>query len=141
VASTGPTPGIASSRLLVSLDRCQAIIIRSNSRISARRCAGNRSEHRGLFRTIFFAGSKWNFRAFFLVVLSLTTEKPRQWIRSGSKGQRSKPKAPSRRRLPRSLEMLSSRPKAKPTKTAGKIRNAIGGLKDTLRGKRGSSRS
>ena len=33
VASTGPTPGIASSRLLASLDRCQAMIIRSNSRI------------------------------------------------------------------------------------------------------------
>ena len=33
VASTGPTPGIASSRLLVSLDRCQAMIRRSNSRI------------------------------------------------------------------------------------------------------------
>src|SRR5712691_7026895 len=33
VASTGPMPGIASSRLLVALDRCQAMIIRSNSRI------------------------------------------------------------------------------------------------------------
>src|SRR4029434_9061883 len=33
VASTGPTPGIASSRLLVSCDRCQVTIIRSNSRI------------------------------------------------------------------------------------------------------------
>src|SRR5712671_1920128 len=32
VASAGPTPGISSSRLLVSLDRCQALIIRSNSR-------------------------------------------------------------------------------------------------------------
>src|SRR6266404_2783134 len=28
VASAGPTPGIASSRLLVSLDRCQTVIIR-----------------------------------------------------------------------------------------------------------------
>ena len=35
VASAGPTPGISSSRLLVSLDRCQALIIRSNSRICA----------------------------------------------------------------------------------------------------------
>ena len=35
VASAGPTPGTSSSRLLVSLDRCQAIIIRSNSRICA----------------------------------------------------------------------------------------------------------
>src|SRR5947207_13904967 len=35
VASAGPTPGIASSRLLVSLDRCQAVIIRSNSKICA----------------------------------------------------------------------------------------------------------
>src|SRR5664279_186676 len=33
VASIGPTPGIASSRKLVSLDRCQAMICRSNSRI------------------------------------------------------------------------------------------------------------
>ena len=33
VASAGPTPGIASSRLLVSLERCQALIMRSNSRI------------------------------------------------------------------------------------------------------------
>src|SRR5215470_818433 len=33
VASTGPTPGQLSSRRLVSLDRCQALIIRSNSRI------------------------------------------------------------------------------------------------------------
>src|SRR5664279_986513 len=33
VASIGPTPGIASSRLLASLDRCQATITRSNSRI------------------------------------------------------------------------------------------------------------
>jgi hypothetical protein len=33
VASIGPTPGIASSRKLVSLDRCHAMIIRSNSRI------------------------------------------------------------------------------------------------------------
>ena len=35
VAKTGPTPGISSSRRLVSLDRCQALIIRSNSRICA----------------------------------------------------------------------------------------------------------
>ena len=35
VASAGPTPGISSSRLLVSLDRCQAMIWRSNSRIWA----------------------------------------------------------------------------------------------------------
>src|SRR6478609_5134651 len=35
VASAGPTPGISSSRLLVSLDRCQALIMRSNSRICA----------------------------------------------------------------------------------------------------------
>src|SRR5262249_18185974 len=33
VASAGPTPGQSSSRLLVSLDRCQALIMRSNSRI------------------------------------------------------------------------------------------------------------
>jgi hypothetical protein len=33
VASAGPTPGIASSRLLVSFDRCQAMIWRSNARI------------------------------------------------------------------------------------------------------------
>ena len=33
VANIGPTPGIASSRLLASLDRCQAMITRSNSRI------------------------------------------------------------------------------------------------------------
>ena len=33
VASTGPTPGIASSRLLVSFDRCQAMICRSKPRI------------------------------------------------------------------------------------------------------------
>jgi hypothetical protein len=32
VASAGPTPGIASSRRLVSLDRCQAMIRRSNFR-------------------------------------------------------------------------------------------------------------
>src|ERR1700741_3763119 len=32
VANAGPTPGISSSRLLVSFDRCQALIIRSNSR-------------------------------------------------------------------------------------------------------------
>ena len=35
MASTGPMPGALSSRLLVSLDRCQALIIRSNSRICA----------------------------------------------------------------------------------------------------------
>src|SRR6188508_3287792 len=35
VASAGPTPGMASSRLLVSLDRCQAVMRRSNSRICA----------------------------------------------------------------------------------------------------------
>src|SRR5262249_38013964 len=35
VASAGPTPGISSSRLLASLDRCQAMISRSNSRIRA----------------------------------------------------------------------------------------------------------
>jgi len=35
VARAGPTPGISSSRLLVSLDLCQALIIRSNSRICA----------------------------------------------------------------------------------------------------------
>src|SRR5258708_1903554 len=33
VASAGPTPGISSSRLLVSLDRCQAMIWRSKFRI------------------------------------------------------------------------------------------------------------
>src|ERR1035437_884971 len=33
VASTGPTPGISSSRLLVSFDRCQAMICRSKPRI------------------------------------------------------------------------------------------------------------
>jgi hypothetical protein len=33
VASIGPTPGIAASRLLASCDRCHAMIIRSNSRI------------------------------------------------------------------------------------------------------------
>ena len=32
-ASAGPTPGIASSRLLVALDRCQAMMRLSNSRI------------------------------------------------------------------------------------------------------------
>ena len=35
VARAGPTPGISSSRRLVSLERCQAVIIRSNSRIGA----------------------------------------------------------------------------------------------------------
>src|ERR1700692_246801 len=31
VASTGPTPGASSSLMLISLDRCQALISRSNS--------------------------------------------------------------------------------------------------------------
>src|ERR1700746_3567421 len=35
VASAGPTPGISSSRRLVSLERCQAMIRRSNSKIVA----------------------------------------------------------------------------------------------------------
>ena len=35
VASAGPTPGISSSRLLVSCERCQAMIWRSNSTICA----------------------------------------------------------------------------------------------------------
>src|SRR6516162_9001107 len=35
VASAGPTPGISSSRRLVSLERCQAMIRRSNSKILA----------------------------------------------------------------------------------------------------------
>src|ERR1700730_11037572 len=35
VASAGPTPGISSSRLLAWLDRCQAVILRSDSRICA----------------------------------------------------------------------------------------------------------
>ena len=33
VANAGPTPGMSSSRRLASLDRCQTLIIRSNSRI------------------------------------------------------------------------------------------------------------
>jgi hypothetical protein len=33
VANAGPTPGSASSRLLVSLDRCQAMILRSSCKI------------------------------------------------------------------------------------------------------------
>jgi hypothetical protein len=33
VASTEPTPGASSSLMLISLDRCQAVISRSNSRI------------------------------------------------------------------------------------------------------------
>jgi hypothetical protein len=33
VASVGPTPGIASNLLLVALDRCQAMMRRSNSSI------------------------------------------------------------------------------------------------------------
>src|SRR5262245_9912822 len=48
VASAGPTPGISSSRLLVSLDRCQALIIRSNSKIralSTRRWAPRAARH------------------------------------------------------------------------------------------------
>src|SRR5258707_4587971 len=35
VASAGPTPGIASSVLLVSFDRCQAMMQRSNASIWA----------------------------------------------------------------------------------------------------------
>jgi hypothetical protein len=35
VANAGPTPGMSSSRRLASLDRCQALIIQSNSRICA----------------------------------------------------------------------------------------------------------
>ena len=35
VANAGPTPGIASSRLLVTLQRCHAMMRRSNSRILA----------------------------------------------------------------------------------------------------------
>src|SRR6266567_1926454 len=35
VASAGPTPGISSSRLLASLDRCQAMIRRSNSKTNS----------------------------------------------------------------------------------------------------------
>ena len=35
VANAGPTPGISSSRRLASLDRCQAMIMRSNSSICA----------------------------------------------------------------------------------------------------------
>ena len=35
VAKVGPTPGMSSSRRLASLDRCQALIIRSNCRICA----------------------------------------------------------------------------------------------------------
>src|SRR6516164_2411990 len=35
VANAGPTPGISSSRRLVSLERCQAMIRRSNSKILA----------------------------------------------------------------------------------------------------------
>src|SRR6266700_1859326 len=48
VANAGPTPGISSSRLLVSLDRCQAMISRSNSRIwvfSTRRWAPRATRH------------------------------------------------------------------------------------------------
>jgi hypothetical protein len=33
VASTGPTPGASLSLMLISLDRCQALISRSNSSI------------------------------------------------------------------------------------------------------------
>src|SRR6188508_1563477 len=33
VASAGPTPGMSSSLMLISLDRCQAVISRSNSKI------------------------------------------------------------------------------------------------------------
>ena len=42
VASAGPTPGLSSRRLLASLERCQAMMRRSNSRICAfsiRSCA------------------------------------------------------------------------------------------------------
>src|SRR5215471_6778445 len=42
VASAGPTPGIASSRLLAAFDRCHAMIRRSNSRLcvfNMRSCA------------------------------------------------------------------------------------------------------
>src|SRR5215471_4502349 len=35
VANAGPTPGIASSRLLVSFDRCQAMMRRSKANIWA----------------------------------------------------------------------------------------------------------
>src|SRR6266849_5820866 len=48
LANAGPTPGISSSRLLVSLDRCQAMISRSNSRIrvfSTRRWAPRATRH------------------------------------------------------------------------------------------------
>jgi len=48
VASAGPIPGISSSRRLVSLDRCQALIIRSNSRIrslSSRSWAPSAARH------------------------------------------------------------------------------------------------
>ena len=48
VASAGPTPGIASSRLLVSLDRCQAMMCRSNSRtcaLSMRSCRPKAARH------------------------------------------------------------------------------------------------
>src|SRR5262245_40777174 len=38
VASAGPTPGIASSRLLVAFDRCQAMMRLSNSRILGLQC-------------------------------------------------------------------------------------------------------
>jgi hypothetical protein len=48
VASAGPMPGIASSRLLVSLERCLARIRCSNSRIcafKARSCAPRAARH------------------------------------------------------------------------------------------------
>src|SRR5882762_2207563 len=48
VASTGPTPGHSSSRMLISLDRCQVLIIRSNSRtcsLSLRSCVPRAARH------------------------------------------------------------------------------------------------
>src|SRR6476620_9240618 len=48
VASTGPTPGASSSLMLISLDRCQALISRSNSSICSlilRNCAPNADRH------------------------------------------------------------------------------------------------
>src|SRR5476651_1156821 len=36
VASTGPTPGVSSSLMLISLDRCQALISRSNELLTNR---------------------------------------------------------------------------------------------------------
>jgi hypothetical protein len=48
VANTGPMPGQSSSRKLISLDRCQALIMRSNSKIcslSQRNCAPRAARH------------------------------------------------------------------------------------------------